>query len=312
MESPIDPFISQQGTLILDGGLASELEQRGCVLDSPLWSAQVLRTDPDAIKAVHRSYLEAGADCIIASSYQLSFAGGNQVGLTDREVEDLLDRAIRIACEARDEFWTSSQQENIINPIVAASIGPYGAYLADGSEYTGDYRADAGALYSFHARRFEWLSKSEADLLACETIPSLEEAKVLINLIAAHNKPAYLSFSCKDQHHINDNTPIRSLVDLVQGVDQIVAVGINCTAPEHVAGLIHELTDLAVPILVYPNSGETYDGHDRTWHGASSRIDFGQCAIDWNHKGANLIGGCCRTGPAEIAAIRKSLLAIDQ
>jgi homocysteine S-methyltransferase len=170
---PIQPFLDDQGFLIVDGGLASELERTGFDLDDPLWSARLLLEEPQAIAEVHRQYLEAGADCIISASYQATIEGFIARGLDDRDAEDLIRKAVRLAVEARDGFWADlKSSDGRPRPLVAASVGPYGAYLANGAEFTGDYDLDETGLIDFHRRRWEILCSTGADLLACETIPS--------------------------------------------------------------------------------------------------------------------------------------------
>ena len=194
---------------------------------------------------------------------------------------------------------------------MAASIGPYGAYLADGSEYTGDYGIAADDLYDFHKKRFSILANTRADLLACETIPSKPEAEALLRLIEENpGTYAYVSFSCKDGEHINDGTPIKECASLFKDLDQVVAVGINCTSPVYLPALIRRVME-TVPdkaIVVYPNSGETFDGASHGWVGSAEAIDFGEACVEWRDAGAVLIGGCCRTGPGEISAIRRALV----
>ncbi len=308
--SPIDAIIKKQAVLILDGGLATELEKMNLVLDTPLWSAEVMLTRPDAIKNVHLSYLQAGADCIISATYQISFAGCMKIGMSELEVVDLLRATVDLACEARDEFWQNKNQKDKsrIKPLVAASVGPYGAFLANGPEYTGNYGISADELYDFHEKRFAVLASTGADLLACETIPSKVEAEVLARLIEeTPGVYAYISFSCKDDEHINDGTPIRECAALFEKADQVLAVGINCTSPVHLSGLIGKLREGSKPIVVYPNSGETYNVATHTWVGAAEPIDFAEAAEQWREAGAVMIGGCCRTGPEEISAIRERL-----
>ena len=312
MHPILRPFLAHQGVVVLDGGLATELEARGETLDDPLWSAAVMLDRPERIGEVHRAYLVAGADCILTASYQASLEGLERRGLTTHEAESVLRRSVEIATAARDEFWAARPAENSrVHPLVAASVGPYGAFLADGSEYRGDYDLDVGALIEFHRRRLEVLVEAGPDLVACETIPSFTEARALVELLGAETgPPAWLSFSCRDGVALWDGTPLTRALEECEPADRIVAVGVNCTAPEHVASLLRaarSATDL--PLVAYPNSGESWDPRAKRWlpggSGGDALVD--RCEL-WRDLGARLIGGCCRTGPAEIERLRARLL----
>ncbi len=307
--SPIAPFVQQYGALLLDGGLATELEKRGYDLDHPLWSARLLRDEPEAIVAVHRAYLEAGADCLIGASYQASIPGLLAAGTTRRQADALLRQSVALACRARDEYGEYSTTGSL-RPLVAASIGPYGAYLANGAEYRGDYGISAAVLRDFHQPRWELLAASSADLLACETIPSRLEAEVLLDLLQqTPDVNAWISFSCRDGRHISDGTPIADCAALMADCPQVLAVGVNCTPPRYISSLLAQIQRgaPAVPAVVYPNSGETYRADKRVWSGQADPLNFAREATRWQRAGACLIGGCCRTGPGHIAALRQTL-----
>lgn len=306
--NPIRPFLDRQGALILDGGLATQLEARGADLHDPLWSAKLLLEDPALIRQVHLDYFWAGADCAITASYQATIPGFKQRGLTEAQATTLLKLPVQLACEARDEFWAGVRErgDGRLRPLVAASVGPYGAYLANGAEYTGDYDLDEAGLVAFHCQRWHILAESEADLLACETIPSMVEAKALVQLLAeTPDVYAWFSFSCRDGRSISDGTPITECADLLEDSEQVVAVGINCTPPRFIPDLIRELFAVTQkPIVVYPNSGEQYDPVAKRWLGLSIPAEFGTYSREWRKAGAALIGGCCRTGPEHIRQIR--------
>jgi len=269
---------------ILDGGLATELEARGNDLSDALWSARLLRDDPDEILAVHRSYVEAGADCVITASYQAT-------------LERLPAGALRLSVELAREAEPR---------IVAASVGPYGAARADGSEYTGAYDLDEEALLSWHAPRFEILDRSGADVLACETIPSFAEARALARLL--DRTPAWFSFSCRDGERISDGTPIADCARHLDALDGVAAIGVNCTAPRFVESLVTRIRSITEkPIVVYPNSGERWDAVRRSWTGSREPGEFAEMAVRWRDAGATMLGGCCRTGPAHIRELRARL-----
>lgn len=304
--TPIADFLARRPLIVLDGGLATELENRGVVLDDALWSAVLLTDAPEAIERVHRDYLEAGADCVVSASYQATLEGFEARGLGTRDAEAALVRSVELALSARDRFWGTGR-EGRARPLVAAGIGPYGAYLADGSEFTGDYGLDEDELYAFHARRWRLLTGAGAELFACETVPSLAEARALARLIA--ETPAiggWISFSCRDGERISDGTELAQVARELAPVPGIEAIGVNCTPPRFISSLLRRASaEIAKPLVVYPNSGEIWDAPARRWTGAEDRCDLGSAARDWFELGARLIGGCCRTTPADIRSVRE-------
>jgi homocysteine S-methyltransferase len=307
---PVQPFLNEQGFLVLDGGMATELEFAGFDLDDPLWSARLLLEAPEAIEKVHRDYLSAGADCIVSASYQASVRGFAKRGLTEAESLETIAKAVRLAIGVRDAFWSiEANRQGRLEPRVAAGIGPYGAYLANGAEYTGDYDLDEKGLYEFHSRRWQILSDAGADLLACETIPSAAEAPALARLLAeTPDARAWFSFSCRDGGHISDGTSIVSCVEPLAASPQVVAVGVNCTAPHHVLSLVKAIRTVTTkPIVVYPNSGEVYHAEGKRWSGDVEAGELATAAGDWYASGARLLGGCCRTRPEHIRRLRESL-----
>lgn len=303
-------FLQRQRVMVLDGGLATTLETLGLDISSELWSAEVLLQAPNAIKRVHGEFLAAGADCITSCSYQASIEGFRNRGISSDGAADLLRLSVKLAMDARTAFWGIARNRDRRQfPVVAASVGPYGAYLADGTEYTGRYDIGVDQLYEFHRERWHVLATSGADLLACETIPSSQEAEVYLRLL--HETPgvsAWLTFSCRDGRHLADGTPIADVARACRGVPNVVAVGVNCIPPELVAELLDELRCVTdTPLLAYPNSGERYDAVGRTWAQGLSSPDWDRMPSMWQALGAVGIGGCCRVGPADIACLRKAL-----
>lgn len=308
--NPLRPFLATAGFLVLDGGLATELEKRAFDLDHPLWSARLLREAPEAIASVHREYLGAGADVITTASYQATFDGFGREGLSHPEAAALLQRSVDLALTAREAHASSvPSATGRPRPLVAASIGPYGAFLANGAEYTGVYDRDEAGLVAFHRERLRVLARSGADLLACETLPSLAEGRALARLLdQPPGVPAWLSFSCRDDVHISDGTPFADCIRELESHPRIVALGVNCTDPRHVEPLLRAAAALtAKPLVAYPNSGELYDASTRSWLGTPSTEDWGTNGLSWKAAGARLIGGCCRTGPGHIQALRAAL-----
>ena len=296
---------------VLDGGLATSLEALGYDLDDDLWSAKILLEDPDAIRRVHTDFLRAGADCITAGTYQASIPGFVARGLTHDHAVEVLDRGVSLAVEARDAFWSDAEnREPRLQPLVAASVGPYGAYRADGSEYTGEYGLSDHELLDFHEERWRILAESAADLMACETIPSLQEAEVLLQLLRrTPDRWAWMSFTCRDGAHLSDGTPLSTAARTCGAVPCVAAVGINCTRPEHVPALISVVRNATEkPIIVYPNAGGRYDAKRKTWGGHAPRRDWPAMVAEWHDLGASVIGGCCRVGPEDVSSIRSRLL----
>lgn len=318
-----------RGCLLLDGGLASELERAGHDLNDPLWSARVLLEDPAAVEGVHRAFLEAGADCITTATYQATFQGLAARGLTAPEAERMFLGAVELAIRTRNRFRAASTRPR---PLVAASIGPYGAYLADGSEYHGDYGLDRTALADFHRRRWEVLARSGADVLLCETIPTLVEARALAALARegvapagvdaapagvtgvpageAAAAPVWFSFTCRDEGHLRDGTPVAEVAVWAEECDVVAAVGVNCTAPRFLPGLIAALAaGTGKPILAYPNAGGDWDAAAKRWGRAEAAADWGDACRAWIAAGAAGVGGCCRVGPEGIRQMRAAIRA---
>ena len=311
--SPLEPFLEAERVVILDGGLATELESHGFDLNDDLWSAKILLEQPEAIRSVHLDYLRAGADCIASASYQATLEGLMGRGLGKDAAAELIQGSVALALEARDKFWSDPEHRiGRLKPLVAASVGPYGAYLADGSEFRGDYDIDEDALVDFHRERWRLLASSGADLLACETIPSRNEARALRRLLEeSPDTQALFSFSCKDQQSSSDGTSFRALAEELDDCPQIVALGVNCTAPRYISGLLRAISGAtAKPIAVYPNAGEDWNAETKQWvpAGQGSPSLVSSCR-EWIDLGARLIGGCCRITPYDIRRVREQLLS---
>lgn len=303
---PIAAILAARPLMMLDGALATELERRGADLHDPLWSAKVLLEQPDLIRQVHYDYFMAGADVATTASYQATFEAFARRGLDAAQAAQLMRTSVALACQARDAFWADeANRPGRVRPLVAASVGPYGAMLADGSEYKGHYGLSVEQLMDFHRPRLQVLAGAGADLLACETIPCLAEAQALARLLAElPGVTAWISFSCKDGEHNCEGERLADCVAQLNDCAQVTAVGVNCSAPEFMPGLIAQMrARTAKPLLVYPNSGEQYDGADKRWHGCAHSVPFAAQARTWYEQGARLIGGCCRTTPDDIRAV---------
>ncbi len=289
------------GPASIDGGLASELEARGHDLTGTLWSARLLRDDPDAIRDVHRAYFESGATVGISASYQASRSGFARQGLDASEADRLLALSVRLLREARDASIADHPM------LVAASVGPYGATLHDGSEYRGKYGVPHDRLVDFHVERLRVLIDAGPDLLAIETVPDVAEAWALIAALdeVGSDLPAWLSFSCADDATTCAGQPIEDAVAVVRSSSRLAAIGVNCTKPEHVGGLVARITAAApgLPIVLYPNAGRVWDGEASVWLGDGTDLLADTAVREWFAAGAALVGGCCGLGPAAIERI---------
>lgn len=306
----VGAMLDRQGVVILDGGLATELERLGADLNDPLWSAKVLAEAPHLIERVHYDYFRAGADVATTATYQATFEGFARRGIGKKAAADLMRTSVVLARDARDRFM-NEVADGRRPPLIAASIGCYGAWLADGSEYCGDYGLTAAKLTAFHRPRMEVLVGSDPDILACETIPCQVEAEALVRLLEDFpGYDAWMSFSCHDNGRVRHGEPLADCVAVAAQSDRVVAVGVNCTAPSFVPELL-AIAKMATdkPLVIYPNSGDTWDAKKKIWIGDPDDVDFSDRAREWYDAGARLIGGCCRTNPATIRGIAESLHA---
>ncbi|MEY3734244.1 MAG: Homocysteine S-methyltransferase [Actinomycetota bacterium] len=278
--------------------MATELEARGHDLGDGLWSARILADDPGEIRAVHEAYLDAGARVVVTASYQVSRDGFVAAGRSAQQADDALRTAVDVAREAVYGH----------DALVAASVGPYGAILHDGSEYRGRYGVSRDRLIDFHGERMAVIADSAPDVLAIETIPDLDEVSALVDVLADHpGIPAWLTMSCADGARTSAGQPIEDLVAIIADAPSVRAVGVNCTAPEHVESLLRRLSSAGAPALVaYPNSGRAWSP-TAGWSGEGT--DVGADLVErWREvPGVALIGGCCGVGPDSIAAISRSL-----
>ncbi|WP_055638607.1 homocysteine S-methyltransferase, partial [Streptomyces griseoruber] len=290
------------GTVVLDGGMSNQLESAGHDLSDELWSARLLAERPGAITEAHLAYFEAGANVAITSSYQATFEGFAKRGISPEEAARLLALSVELAREAARQ----ARDKGITQPLwVAASVGPYGAMLADGSEYRGRYGLSVAELERFHRPRLEVLAAAAPDVLALETVPDAEEAEALLRAVRGLGVPAWLSYTV-DGVRTRAGQPLDEAFALAAEADEVIAVGVNCCAPEDVDAAVATAARVTgKPVVVYPNSGESWDAQARAWNGRSSFAP--EQVLGWRDSGARLIGGCCRVGPEAVASIARTL-----
>ncbi len=311
----IEDTIKNTGVMVIDGAMSTALERLGCDLNDALWTAGVLAAEPEKVRRVHMDYFRAGADCGISCSYQATIPGLRARGFSVQEAEEMIARSVSILREAREEWWeTEGSSQGRVMPLCLGSAGPYGAYLADGSEYRGRYGVSRAALRDFHIRRAEILWEVGSDLLLFETQPSLEEAVTEAEIAEDMGADYWVSFSCRDEKHISEGELLRNcaLEFTRERYPHIRMIGVNCTAPELMEPLIEELRGAAdLPIAVYPNSGEKYDPRLKKWNGMAGSVPFGEYAMRYMKAGASAVGGCCTTVQShirEVAEARKRFL----
>ncbi|MFE2584474.1 homocysteine S-methyltransferase [Streptomyces sp. NPDC059378] len=290
------------GAVVLDGGMSNQLRSAGHDLGGALWSARLLAERPEALTEAHLAYFEAGADVAITGSYQATFEGFARHGIGHEETVRLLGLSVKLAREAARQART----RGVGRPLwVAASAGPYGAMLADGSEYRGRYGLSVGALERFHRPRLEALAAARPDVLALETVPDTDEAAALLRAVRGLGVPAWLSYSVAGDR-TRAGQPLAEAFALAAEADEVIAVGVNCCAPQDAdAAVVTAARVTGKPVVVYPNSGETWDAGARDWTGRPSFT--AEQVHGWRESGARLIGGCCRVGPEQIAAIARTL-----
>ncbi|MGP7816648.1 homocysteine S-methyltransferase [Niallia sp. 01092] len=309
MDNQIQKILDQFNVVILDGAIATEIEKKGVNIQNELWSTKAVIDNPDSIKQVHMDYFKAGADIATTNTYQASIDGFRKNGWTKEEAEKLIKKTVSIAKEARDDFWENALEQDKVArsfPLVAGSIGPYGAYLANGAEYTGDYTLTDEEFEQFHLPRMQLIKEAKADLFAFETIPNFKESKALAKMLTSYfpNDYAWLSFSIADEKHVSDGTPLKEAVSYFNSYDNICAIGVNCTSMLHIPDVIKTLKEAtSKPIVIYPNAGGSYDAVTKTWTAEQDDDHYGQITKKWHHDGAGLIGGCCRTTPQHIQQI---------
>lgn len=292
------------GPVLMDGGLGTELESSGCDVTGILWSGQLLLDAPEIVEAAHRRFFAAGAQVAIGNSYQLSFAGLAAVGYDRSAAETMLRRSVAVASAAREAAIDPNQT------WVAASVGPYGATLADGSEFRGSYGKTVAELREWHRPRLEVLADAGADVLAIETIPCLAEVEALLREIDGSGVPSWLSLTCASATTTRAGEPVAEAFAMAADVAEVLAVGINCLPPADARALVATAAQSSgKPVVVYPNSGEEWDATHKAWFGNGSVL-AGEVA-GWIDSGARLVGGCCRVRPAEIEKLAAELSSYE-
>jgi len=285
--------VTDPQVLALDGGLSTALEAQGLAIDGPMWTGELLLSNPEAVTAAHRSFVDAGADIIITGSYQLSFEGGRRTGWSDADVESALRNSTTAARLAAND-----------DTLVAASIGPFGAHLNDGSEFLGRYGVSAGAIREYHDRRLDVLLDTEPDLLAVETMPDLTEVQILLDLLESKSvdMPYWVSFTVSEPGGISGGGTFAEACGLVENYVNAMAVGINCSPLSVITPTLSDV-DTDLPFIVYPNAGQAWDAETMSWAGTHEFATHAKVA-EWGSAGARIIGGCCGYLPSNLPPIR--------
>ena len=293
------------GTVVLDGGLSTALEEQGATLEGALWTARLLAEAPERIAEAHRAYFGAGAMVATSASYQASVEGLVAAGCDAAEAQRLITLSVTLAREVRDELADTRR-----GLLVAASVGPYGAFLADGSEYTGRYGVSSARLRDFHAPRLELLAAAGPDLLAVETIPDVDEAEVLVALLDDLDVPAWFSYSVRGAA-TSAGQPLAEAYAVLTGSRSLIAAGVNCSDQTDVLGAVRAaVAATGLPAVAYPNRGGSWDSDRKTWeYGDPVDLDLVET---WLGAGARFIGGCCGTGPADVAALVERLEGLER
>jgi homocysteine S-methyltransferase len=282
---------------VIDGGLSTELERLGAKIQGELWTGRALLEDPAVVAEAHRAFALAGAEVVISSSYQLSRQGFEEIGLTAADADEALRQSIRVAKDAVDGT----------NAKVAASIGPYGAVLHDGSEYRGVYAVGQAELEKFHAERLAVLLEESPDFLAIETIPNVVEAKALAQVLKNVDVPKWFSFTAGSSELLWSGEKVEDAVREIAGLPNLIAVGFNCVAPELVAGLAERIKPLIkAEIIAYPNRGGTWDSAAGVWLGNEPR-ELASWLDEWTAAGVTWVGGCCSTDSRDISSVKDAL-----
>lgn len=298
MKNPFASWLDAGRTVVLDGGLGTELERRGYRDLDRLWSSALVEVDPAALREVHRDFLLAGSDVIATATYQAAVPTLIECGHERGSAMRVLRDAVRLAVEERDAHAPSA--------LVAASIGPFGAHLADGSEYTGAYRLSDDELHAFQSARWHLLAESDADLLACETMPSLADVRACVRLMKeTPERWAWISLMCRDAGHLVDGTALTEVLALLDDVPNLAAVGANCVPPCLVPALMDAFRAATpLPLMIYPNASNAWKMEMGRPLDELSPAEFAAQSVAWRSHGAQIIGGCCKTTPSHVQALK--------
>jgi len=320
--SSLTALVQNDTPIVLDGALATYLESKGADISSALWSAELLISNPDLIYQAHLDYYRAGANVVTTASYQASFEGlQKHAGLTEKDAIALVKKSVELAFRARDDYLKELDEEQKKKRegrlFVAGSVGPYGAFLADGSEYRGDYTLPKNQMQNFHRGRIRALVEAGVDVLAIETIPSYPETEALIDLLEeeGYNVPVWFSWTLKSEDSLSDGSRLIDASNYVTscGRVNVIAMGVNCISETLALKSLGYLSHTpSLPIVVYPNSGELWDAEKRFWHGKKTEgVELKQLVVNYWKNGGGLIGGCCRTTPDDIKVIAEALQAFE-
>ena len=309
MKNTIENILNQTKIMVIDGSMSTPLEKMGCDLNDKLWTARILAEKPELIEKVHYDYLEAGADCGITASYQASVKGLTEAGCSYEQACEIIINSVSVFLSARERWWKEEgESSGRAWPLCLGSCGPYGAYLADGSEYRGRYGVSDETLREFHQERARLLWEAGADVLLFETMPSFHEVMICAEIAEEMDADYWISFCCKNETSTWEGDDAEECACILSaGHPHLKMIGANCTMPANISGIIRSLkkgTDL--PVAVYPNSGEVWDAEEKVWRGSKDGRSFGEYALLWMREGASAVGGCCTTVASHIRQVKEA------
>lgn len=294
-----DVLQNSKKVILIDGGLGTELEQRKVNINSLLWSSVALVEAADDVTKLHYDYYHSGANVGITCSYQCS---EDSLKASDKEKYSSKESRLQVYKESVEvckrakimRMADAKAIELLVSPEIAGSIGPFGSFLNDGSEFTGGYERSEDEYQAFHEEKLDFFMNGteEVDYLQLETMPNFEEIKALLMLIKRKNserketqgkseKRFILSLSIRNEEQLADGTPLKAVVKYLHDVGYLskdpkttplMAVGANCLKlkysvkfVENLTNYMNELQIYGFPISIYPNSGEIYDGIKKNW-----------------------------------------------
>ena len=282
---------------LLDGSMSFPMEQLGYNLKNKLWTGKALINNPDLIKDIHKGYIDAGADFISTSTYQISFDRLKNMGYQSEEIKKIFQKSVDIVKDAIEESKLKKEIK------IVGSFGPYASYDPEASEYIGEYDSTDIEIKKFHLNNIRIIEETDLDIILYETIPCLREIKILSEALSHSTKEIWISITCNEEMEFRDGSSFKDACEIISKIEKITTMGINCFSPLLVKKAIDLLKKYSnKKILIYPNSGEIYNPKERFWTGNN---EFNNSMIkNWLSLYPDIIGGCCRIGYDDIKKMR--------